>query len=162
MQEGAYALSSRDSASHTAKKSNKNNTYNVGKTLYKAALIMFCIVAFESLIVFFLKDMLQLSPAYPAIGFAIGFTAFMICCGLHAYGFRPNARLKKHPSYILTSAICFIIAVIATSIVAVYSQAQLSDITQLCKYVVIPIAYLANILIFALFYYLFSKKHEDE
>ena len=123
---------------------------------------MFCIVAFESLVVFFLKDMLQISPAYPAIGFGIGFIAFLICAILHAYGFRPNARLKKHPSYILTSAICFVIAVIATSIIAVYSNAQMSDAAQLSKFVVIPIAYFANILIFALFYHLFSRKREED
>jgi hypothetical protein len=145
----------------STRKQSNSTTYNVGQTLYKSALIMFCIVAFESLIVFFLKDMLQVSPAYPAIGFGIGFLAFLVCVILYAYGFRPHARRKKHPSYILTLTICFVIAVIAVTMVAVYSQAQMSNPAQLCKYVIVPVAYLANILVFALFYYLFSKREND-
>ena len=51
----------------------RKGTYNVGATLFKAAMIMLCFVAFESLIVFFLKDQLGVPAYYPAIPFGLGF-----------------------------------------------------------------------------------------
>ena len=140
----------------------KNGCYNVGLTLYKTALIIFCITAFESLVVFFLKDALKVSPAYPAIGFALGFATFIACTILHAYGYRAHARRKKNPSYILTSAIIFVISVILISMVAVYSKAQMSDPAQLFAFVIIPVLYMANILIFALFYHLFATREAHD
>ena len=49
MQENASNHTAQASTIIPTKKQN-TTTYNVGKTLYKSALIMFCIVAFESLI----------------------------------------------------------------------------------------------------------------
>jgi hypothetical protein len=115
-------------------------------------------MAFESLVVFFLKDILNISAAYPAICFSIGFIGFMTCVVLYAYNYKPNARYKKNPSYILTSAVLFVISVIIVTMVAVYSKAQMSNPAELFAYVLIPVAYLLNIIISALFYYLFSSQ----
>ena len=134
----------------------KAGFFNVGSTLFKSAMMMLFIVAFESLVVFFMKDYLQIPAYYPAIGFGVGFIAFIICAILYARGYKASARRKKHPSYFLTAAILFVISVIAVTMVAVYLKAQLSNPTQLLSYVIIPIAYFANILIFATFYYTFS------
>ena len=148
----------RNDISNTSVTPKNNAFYNVGKTLYKSALIIFCIVAFESLIVFFLKDLLNVSPAYPCIGFALGFIAFIVCSVLYACNYKPNARYKKNSPYIVTTAIIFVICVIVTTMVAVYSQAQMSDPAQLFSFVLIPVLYALNILIFTLFYKLFSSK----
>jgi hypothetical protein len=133
-------------------------TYNVGVTLFKAAIIMLCIVAFESIVVFFTKDYLGVPAYYPAIGFGIGFFAFLVCAILHARGFRPNVRRKKHPSYLLTTAILFVICVIAVTMIAVYLKADISNPAQLFAYVIVPVVYLSNILIFTAFYHMFSIK----
>ena len=117
---------------------------------------MLCFVMFESLVVFFLKDYLNIPAYYPAIPFGLGFIVFITCAVLNARGFRTNARRKKHPSYILTSTIIFVICTIIVSMVAVYLKAQISDPKQLLSYVVIPVAYLANILIFVAFFRMFS------
>ncbi|MBO5737045.1 MAG: hypothetical protein J6S04_04475, partial [Clostridia bacterium] len=134
----------------------KAGTYNVGATLFKAAMIMLCFVAFESLIVFFMKDYLNIPAYYPVIPFGIGFLVFIACAVLNARGYRTNARRKKHPSYILTSTIIFVISIIIVTMVAVYLKAQVSDPAQLLSYVVIPVVYLANLMIFVAFYRMFS------
>ena len=134
----------------------KTGTYNVGATLFKAAMIMLCFVAFESLVVFFLKDYLNIPAYYPAIPFGLGFMVFIVCAILNARGYRTNARRKKHPSYILTTTIIFVISMIIVSMVAVYLKAQISDPKQLLSYVVIPVVYLANMMIFVAFYRMFS------
>ena len=134
----------------------KAGTYHVGLTLFKAAMIMLCFVAFESLIVFFLKDYLNIPAYYPVIPFGIGFIVFITCAILNARNYRANARRKRHPSYILTMTIIFVISIIIVTMVAVYLKAQISDPTQLLSYVIIPIAYLANMMIFVAFYRMFS------
>ena len=137
-------------------------TYPIGQTLYKAAFIIFCIILFESLTVFFLKYFLNVSYVYPIVGFVGGFALFITCAILHACNYRPNARRKKHPTYILTATVIFVIAVIIVTMIAVYCKAQMSIPSQLFSYVVIPVIYLLNIIFFVAFYHLFSKKAVKE
>ena len=118
-------------------------------------------MAFESLLVFFLKDALKVSVAYPAIWFGIGFAMFITCAVLYACNYRPNAKRKKQPTYLVTAAILFVIGVIVVTMIAVYTQAQISDPAQFFSYVLIPVAYLLNILVFAIFFYLFSNKNNN-
>ena len=133
-------------------------TYNMGLTLFKSAFIVFCIIAFESLLVFFLKDYLGVSYVYPVIGFAVGFIAFIICAILYAMGYKPRVRRKKHASYILTTSVVFVIGVIIVTMIAVFFKAEISNPAQLLSYVLIPVIYLANMLIFSAFYRVFSVK----
>ena len=51
----------------TPRSSGVSATYNVGATLFKAAFIIFCIIAFESMSVFFALDYLKVSSAYPIV-----------------------------------------------------------------------------------------------
>ena len=138
------------------------DTYSIGQTLFKSAFIIFCIILFESLTVFFLKDVLNVSYVYPIVGFIGGFALFITCAILHACNYKPNARRKKHSTYVLTATVVFVIAVIIVSMVAVYCKAQMSNPAQLFAYVVIPVIYLLNILFFVGFYRLFSKKAVKE
>ena len=110
---------------------------------------------------YFLKDYMNVSVAYPAIGFAIGFVLFAVCAVLYACGYKPRQRLRKHPSYILTACIVFVITVIIATMVAVYCKAQIFIPSQLLAYVVFPVLFLTNIVFFVTFYYLFSKKNRD-
>ena len=136
----------------------KQATYNLGATLFKSAFIIFCIIAFECLTVFFARDYLSVHIAYPIIGFSVGFAAFLTCAILYAYGYKPCVKRKKHPSYVVTVAIVFVITVIIVSMIAVYCKAKLSDPAELLSYVIIPIVYLMNALFFSLFYYTFSLR----
>ena len=117
---------------------------------------MLCFVAFESLIVFFMKDYLNIPAFYPVIPFGIGFIVFIACAVLNARGYRTNARRKKHPSYILSTTIIFVISAIIVSMVAVYLKAEVSNPAELLSYVIIPIVYLTNMLIFVAFYRMLS------
>ena len=139
-----------------------NGCFNMGLTLFKSAFIIFCIVAFESLIVFFTRAYLGVSAVYPALGFAVGFIQFIVCAILYAMGYRPRARRKKHPSYIVTASILFVISVIIVSMIAVYFKAQLGIPSQLLSYIVIPVIYLMNILFFVIFFYLFSTRTKND
>ena len=147
------------SANDTA---NARGCYNMGLTLFKSAFIVFCIMAFESLIVFFLRGYLNIPVVYPIVGFAVGFVQFIVCAILYACGYHPRARRKKHPSYILTAAVVFVITVIIVTMIAVYFKAQVSVPAQLLSFIVIPVAYLLNILFFTGFFYLFSRKKGND
>lgn len=133
--------------------------YNAGQTLFKSAFIIFCIVLFESLLVFFMKDYLGVSFVYPVVGFAGGFILFIVCSILFACGFKPIVRRKKNPSYIFTMSILFVITVIAVSMVAVYCKAPISEPAKLLSFVIIPVVYFLNMIFFVIFYRLFSLKN---
>ena len=130
----------------------------MGLALFKTALIIFSIIAFESLLVYFMRGYLGVSFIYPIVLFAGGFVQFIICALLYAKGFRPRVRRKKHASYIVTASVLFVIAVIIVTMIAVYMKAQISLIPQLLAYIIIPIGYLINMLLFVAFYYTFSVK----
>ena len=110
----------------------------------------------ESLAVFFVKDKIGVSGLYPAIGCGAGFLAFLVCTIMYACGYRPQARWSKHPAYILNASILFVIAVIAVTMIAVDLKVDLKQPAELLKYVLLPVAYLLNLVFFAVFYYLFS------
>ena len=75
---------------------------------------------------------------------------------LYACGYRPRARRSKHPGYILNASILFVIGVIVVSMVAVYLKADLKQPAELLAYVILPVLYLLNIILFSVFFYLFS------
>jgi hypothetical protein len=130
----------------------------MGVTLFKTAFIVFCIVIFESLIAFFLSGFMNVSFIYPLIGFIGGFIPFIVCAILYTTNYRPFAKRKKHPTYIITACVLFVIAVILTSMIAVYFKANVALPPQLLSYIVLPVIYLCNILVFTGFYYLFSTR----
>ena len=133
--------------------------YNVGLTLFKTALIILCIVAFESLVVFFLKDTLGVSALYPVLWFSAGFITFIVCTVLYTTGYKPNAKRRKNPSYFVTISILLVIGIIIVTMIAVYCKAQVNEVSQLFTFVIIPVLYLMNMLIFAALYYVFSMKN---
>ena len=139
---------------------NRNAFYNLGLTFFKSAFIVLCIVAFETLAVFFLKDRLNQKAIYYATVFAgIGFITFVAAAILYASRYKPHVKRKKNPSYVLTSVIVFVIATIAVMMIAVYFKADvLSNSSDLLSYVVVPVCYLINVILFAALYYMFSTK----
>ena len=140
----------------------EKGTFNMGLTLFKTAFIIFCIMAFESLAIFFLKDYLSTNVIYPLTVFTVGFIQFAVCAILYACGYRPRAKKKKNAPYVLTAFVIFVIAVILTTMVAVYYKAQLAIPAQLLAFVLIPVGVLVNILFFAGLFYLFSTKTNEK
>ena len=139
-----------------------SRTYNKGLTVFKAALLTFCIILAESLAVFFLKDQLQVSPWYAVVPFSIGFVFFGICGLIYASGYKPQAHRKKKPTYFINAVIFFIIGAIIVSMIAVYCKAELTIANQLFSYVLVPVIFLANIIFFAIFFHLFSKAKQTK
>ena len=141
---------------------NAKGCFNMGLTLFKTAFIIFCVMAFESLIIYFLRGYLGVSVAYPILAFTAGFIQFAVCATLYACGYRPHARRKKHATYVVTAFVVFVIAFIIVTMIAVYLKAQISILSQLLAYVIIPVGLLMNILFFAGLFYLFSNKSNSE
>ena len=136
----------------------KRGYFNFGKALFNSAFIVLCIIAFESLVVYFAKDYLAISVIYPAVGFTLGFLPFIVCAILYASGYKANTKCKKRAPYILSAIITLIISVIMVTMLAVYMKAQVSLLPELLTHIVIPVAYLLNILFFAVFFRAFSVK----
>ena len=134
----------------------KPGTFHMGCALFRSSIITLCIVAFESILAFFMKDFMQVPAYYPMIGFSLGFVAFLVCSVLYALNYRPYARRKKNLSYFVTATVAFIIGVIIVTMVAVYMRAQLGNPAELLSYVIVPVVYLSNILVFSAFYYMFT------
>jgi hypothetical protein len=139
------------------RRDNSASFFNKGFALFKAAMVIFAFILTESLIVFFMRDTIGVSALYPVVPFAIGFSFFIVCAILYACGYRSQERKTKNSPYIVTSVIVFVITVIATSMVAIYFKASLTEPTELLKYVVLPVVFLLNIVLFAIFYHLFTR-----
>jgi hypothetical protein len=140
----------------------EQSLFNKGFTLFKTAMIIFSLVLAECLAVFFLRDTIGVNAIYPAVPFAIGFVAFIVCAILYACGYRSQERRTKSSSYMISALIIFVITVIATSMVAIYFKADLMNATELLKFIVIPVVFLLNIVLFAIFYRLFAKQTNAE
>ena len=134
----------------------------MGLSLFKSAFIVFCIIAFECLLAYFIRGYLGVSVLYPLIAFAGGFVQFIVFAIMYAQGYKSKVRRKKHSSYLLTSSVLFVIAVIVVTMIAVYFKAETSNPAQLLSFVVLPVLYLLNIVLFAVFYRLFSTKNKTE
>ena len=115
---------------------------------------------FESLAVFLLKDKLTQTAVYFACVFAgIAFILFVTAAILYAIRYKPNVKRKKHPTYISSAMIAFVIATIVVLMIAVYCKADiLSNSSDLLSFVVVPVCYLINVILFAALYYMFSTK----
>ncbi|MDY4894570.1 MAG: hypothetical protein SO532_01625, partial [Candidatus Borkfalkiaceae bacterium] len=131
--------------------------FNKGKTLFKAALVIFFIALAESISVFFFRNELGVNGLYPFVAFTGGFLTFLVCTIMYAGGYKPKVRKTKKCGYILTSFVVFVIVTVLASMVAVYLKVDLRSTAVLFAYVLLPVIYLFNVVLFALFYRLFSK-----
>ena len=140
--------------------------FNKGATLFKAALLTFCFLAIECLIVFFLKESLSVSIFYPMLPLALGLVVFAACVIIYASGRCSAAKLYKNGgSSVFTSVILYVIGLIASSMIAVYCKAPLSTSAAFLSYIAIPAALMTNVILFPIFYRAFasaSAKLEEE
>ena len=153
----------RSPAAAYAKPAKPTPTFNKGATLFKAALLTFCFLAIECIIVFFMKDTLGVPFYYPLIPLAIGLVAFAICSILYASGYQPNAKLnKKSAGYIFSAVILFVVGIIVASMVAVYCRAPLEEPTSLLSFILLPTIFLTNIVLYPVFYHFFAISNENK
>ena len=160
--QNAFYSSASYGAQNSGATRGANGLFNKGKTLFKAAFVIFCIVLAESISIYFFKDRLNVNGLYPFVAFSGGFLTFLICTIMYAGGYKPRVRRTKKCGYILTACVLFVIVTVLASMVAVYLKADLRSARELLAYVVIPVAYLFNIVLFSLFYRMFSKTTDAE
>jgi hypothetical protein len=153
----------RTPAAAYAKPAKPTPTFNKGATLFKAALLTFCFLAVECIIVFFMKDTLGVPFFYPLIPLALGLIGFAICSILYASGYQPNAKLnKKSGGYIFSAVILFVVGIITASMVAVYCRAPLAEPTALLSFILLPAIFLTNIILYPVFYHFFAISNENK
>lgn len=146
-----------------AKPAKPTPTFNKGATLFKAALLTFCFLAVECIIVFFMKDTLGVPFFYPLIPLAVGLVFFAICSILYASGYQPNAKLnKKSGGYIFSAVILFVVGIITASMVAVYCRAPLAEPTALLSFILLPAIFLTNLILYPVFYHFFAISNENK
>ena len=153
----------RSPAAAYAKPAKPTPTFNKGATLFKAALLTFCFLAVECIIVFFMKDTLGVPFFYPLIPLAVGLVFFAICSILYASGYQSNAKLnKKSAGYIFSAVILFVVGIITASMVAVYCRAPLAQPTALLSFIVLPAIFLTNLILYPVFYHFFAISNENK
>ncbi len=153
----------RTTASAYAKPVKPTPTFNKGATIFKAALLTFCLLAIECIIVYFMKDTLGVTFYYPLIPMAIGLVGFAICSILYASGYQSNAKLNKQSGgAIFTAVILFFIGVIVASMVAVYCRAPLAEPTALLSFILLPAIFLTNLILYPIFYHFFAISNENK
>ena len=144
--------------------STKPATYfNKGATLFKAALLTFCFLVIECVVVFLTKDSLNVPIYYPLIPLVTGLLAFAVCSVLYASGYQANAKLnKKSAAYIFSGVILFIVGTIIASMIAVYCKAPLAQPTTFLKFIIVPAVFMTNIILFPTFYHFLAIAKEKE
>ncbi len=155
----------RTPAAAYAKPAKPAPTFNKGATIFKSALLTFCLLAIECIIVYFMKDTLGVPFYYPLIPMAAGLVFFATCSILYASGYQSNARLnKKSGGSIFSAVILFFVGVITASMVAVYCRAPLGDPMILLSYILLPAIFLTNLILYPIFYHFFaiSNKNKEE
>ena len=154
----------RTPAATYAKPAKPTPTFNKGATLFKAALLTFCLLAVECIIVYFMKDNLGVPFYYPLVPMAIGLVFFAVCAILYACGYQSKAKLKKSGGPIFSAVILFFVGVITASMVAVYYRAPLAEPTVLLSFIALPAIFLTNLVLYPIFYHFFaiSNKNKEE
>lgn len=132
------------------------NTFDKGRALFFAAVIVFAIALAESIVNICLQRALQSSVAYVVIPFVIDFVLLGVFLFLFLSGYGKNSRKTQSRTYISASLVIFanlvlIICLVAYFIIA-FSQQTLPIGIQVVKYGLFPTIYAFNIPLFAIFY----------
>lgn len=132
------------------------NTFDKGRALFFAAVIVFAIALAESIINICLQRALLTSVAYVVLPFVIDFVMLGIFLFLFLSGYGKNSRKTQSRTYISASLVIFanlvlIICLVAYFIIA-FSEQEVSIGIQIVKYGLFPTIYAFNIPLFAIFY----------
>ena len=136
------------------------NLVHKGKALFFSALIVFLLCIAEGSLTLGLMRTLQLPRFYPYLIWGAGLGVLLVC-GL-AYVNHYGERALRHTGNLLVNTIVtYALCVIVILIIALASNIDFSNVGQLMSYVVIPVVFFLNIVVFAVAYF-FQVRPKNE
>ena len=129
------------------------NLVHKGKALFFSALVVFLLCIAEGSLTLGLLRTLQLPRFYPYLIWGAGL-AVLLVCGLAYVNHYGERALRRTGNLLVNTIVTYALCVIVILIIALAGNIDFSNLSQLMTFVVIPIVFFLNIVIFAVAYYL--------
>ena len=129
------------------------NLVHKGKALFFSALIVFLLCIAEGSVTLGLLRTLQLPRFYPYLIWGAGL-AVLLVCGLAYVNHYGERALRRTGNLLVNTIVTYALCVIVILIIALAGNIDFTNIGQLMSYVVIPVVFFLNIVVFAVAYYL--------
>lgn len=137
------------------------NVFDKGKALFMSALYVFVLALIECIINLCIRNAIHSNAAYVVLPFVAAFVMFGVFLFLYLRGYGKNSRKTQSRSYISASLILFANLVIIICLIAyliIYNASTPVSFVQILKYGILPVIFVFNIPLFAIFYSYHSNK----
>lgn len=135
----------------------RKKKYNRGMALLKSSLIVAVIMLVEFALSLAFKDGLGVSAGYSIVILALGVAQALIFGILTTTDFGKSTRKPANHSYLTTSVVLAIIAIMIIFVVALLLEVNFASFGDVAAKFIIPSFVALNIPIFSTIFYLFSK-----
>ncbi len=136
------------------------NLVHKGKALFFSALTVFLLCIAEGSVTLGLLRTLQLPRFYPYLIWGAGL-AVLLVCGLAYVNHYGERALRRTGNLLVNTIVTYALCVIVILIISLAGNIDFTNLSQLMTYVVIPIVFFLNIVIFAVVYY-FQVRPKNE
>ena len=136
------------------------NLVHKGKALFFSALIVFLLCIAEGSVTLGLLRTLQLPRFSPYLIWGAGL-AVLLVCGLAYVNHYGERALRRTGNLLVNTIVTYALCVIVILIIALAGNIDFTNIGQLMSYVVIPVVFFLNIVVFAVAYY-FQVRPKNE
>ena len=136
------------------------NLVHKGKALFFSALIVFLLCIAEGSLTLGLMRTLQLPRFYPYLIWGAGLGVLLVC-GLAYVNHYGERALRRTGNLLVNTIVTYALCVIVILIIALASNIDFSNVGQLMSYVVIPVVFFLNIVVFAVAYF-FQVRPKNE
>ena len=136
------------------------NLVHKGKALFFSALTVFLLCIAEGSITLGLLRTLQLPRFYPYLIWGAGL-AVLLVCGLAYVNHYGERALRRTGNLLVNTIVTYALCVIVILIIALAGNIDFTNASQLMSYVVIPVVFFLNIVVFAVAYF-FQVRPKNE
>ena len=136
------------------------NLVHKGKALFFSALIVFLLCIAEGSLTLGLLRTLQLPRFYPYLIWGAGL-AVLLVCGLAYVNHYGERALRRTGNLLVNTIVTYALCLTVILIIALAGNIDFSDAGQLMTYVIIPVVFFLNIVVFAVAYY-FQVRPKNE
>ena len=141
----------------TPSQSTAKTVYDKGKTLLKCSAIVLFVLFIEFIVCLALMSPLEIPWAYPIVLLLIGIVQFAVFAYLNYRGIFGHSAKPASSSYLTTSIIITIIAVLIICVLAFLLNVNFTVAGDIVKYMVMPSITALNITIFATSFYILVR-----
>ena len=143
--------------SATQKRQMPEDFFNKGLTLLRASLIFFTVAITETVLAAVFRESLQLEVWYLITMLVCAVLPPAVCTILYLIKFQPCCKRLKNNTSVYNGIVAFIATFILLVAVDLIADVSLTDGLTVVQFIVIPLVYLLNIIVFAVAYYLLSR-----